>query len=359
MQFIEVRLSKLLQVLVGSEVKAKSPRVSVFHPCGLLAVILIVSLLAFSAVRADATENPAAELQAQVCPMLDDLTEASISMIGQDRSAASTQIGSIMSLTEGLLSTVQSPEMTVMLGKSAKKVQRAVSRFQGRLAKAKLYLDKPTVPDSKALRAMVVAVSEGQRLRKIMLKVPASDTVVTVREAGARGIALHYSGDVVRFRVDVRSDNGQPSCDQADVSVAVLEGDSTQTVIVGSPLFKGPSDFRLTMGPDAGTVRVSIMMCGQANSILLYNCGMSKKGGKAGHAPQRPSNLAIMVVTPTSITLNWQDNSNDEAGFQIERAPSAGGPWDSAGTVGVNVTSFTDNGLAPSTAYYYRVLASN
>jgi hypothetical protein len=325
----------------------------------LLPLILIVNLLAFFVVQADATENPAADLQAQVCPMLDDLTDASISMVGQDRSAASSKIGSIMSFTDGLLSTFQSPEMTGMLGRSAKTLQKAVSRFQGRLARAKLCLDKPAVADSVALKAMLTAISEGQRLRKTMLKVPASDTVVTVREAGTHGLAFHYSGNVVCFHVDIRNDTATPSCGQADVSVAVLEGDPSKTVVVGSPSFKGPGDFCLTMGPDAGAVRVSVTMCGQTNSILLYNGGMPKKAGKAGRAPRRPSNLAIMVVTQTSITLNWQDNSNDEAGFQIERAPSVGGPWESAGTVGANVTSFTDNGLAPSTTYYYRVSASN
>lgn len=357
--FIEVLLLKLLRVLVGREEKAKSARFSVFQSRGLLPVIVIVSLLVSSAIRVGATENPAADLQSQVCPMLDDLTEASISVAVQDRSSASTQIASIISLAEGLLSTVQSPEMINALGKSAKSMQKALSRFQGRLEKAKAFLDEPSVADTAALQAMLTAVSEGQRLRKSMLKVPASDTVVTVRETAARGNALYYSGDVVCFHVDIRNDNGMPSCDQADVSVAVLDGDPAKTVTVGLPTFKGPGDFCLTLGPDQGTVRVSVTMCGQASSILLYNYGVPKKAGKAGRAPKRPSNLAIMVVTPWLITLNWQDNSKDEAGFHVERAPSAGGPWELAGNVEANVTSFTDSGIVASTTYYYRVLAFN
>jgi hypothetical protein len=359
MQFIEVRLSELLRALVGREGKAKSARFSVFQSRGLFPIILIVSLVAFSAVRARATENPAAELQAQVCPMLDDLTEASISVAMQDRSSASTQVGSIISLADGLISTVQSPDMISALGKSAKSLQKAFLRFQGRLEKAKVFLDDPAVADATALQAMLAAVSEGQRLRKTMLKVPASDTVVTVRETATRGIALHYSGEVVCFHVDIRNDNGTPSCGQAEVSVDVLDGDPAKTVIVGLPSFKGPNDFCLTLGPDGGTVRVSVTVCGQANSILLYNYGVPKKAGKTGRAPKRPSNLAIMGVTPTVITLNWQDNSNDEAGFRIQRALSAAGPWELAGTVGANVTSFTDSGLVASTTYYYRVLAFN
>jgi fibronectin type 3 domain-containing protein len=75
--------------------------------------------------------------------------------------------------------------------------------------------------------------------------------------------------------------------------------------------------------------------------------------------PASPSNLATMAVTPTTITLDWQDNSNNELGFQIQRATSAGGPWSVLGTVGAGVTTYTDTGLSPSTTYYYDVAAFN
>jgi hypothetical protein len=66
-----------------------------------------------------------------------------------------------------------------------------------------------------------------------------------------------------------------------------------------------------------------------------------------------------MGVTSTSITLNWQDNSNNEVGFQIQRATSSNGPWSVVGTTGANATSYTDTGLDPSTMYYYEVVAFN
>ena len=75
--------------------------------------------------------------------------------------------------------------------------------------------------------------------------------------------------------------------------------------------------------------------------------------------PAAPSNLAATVTTSTSITLQWQDNSNNELGFQIQRATSPAGPWSIVGTTGANVTSFTDPGLNSSTTYYYQVAAFN
>jgi len=57
--------------------------------------------------------------------------------------------------------------------------------------------------------------------------------------------------------------------------------------------------------------------------------------------------------------LTWTDNSNNESGFNINRATSAGGPFSPAGSVSANITSFTDTGLAPQTTYYYQVVATN
>jgi hypothetical protein len=72
-----------------------------------------------------------------------------------------------------------------------------------------------------------------------------------------------------------------------------------------------------------------------------------------------PSNLTVVGVTAASTTLQWQDNSNNESGFQIERATTAIGPWSVVGLTGSNVVNYTDGTLVPSTAYFYRVSAIN
>ena len=75
--------------------------------------------------------------------------------------------------------------------------------------------------------------------------------------------------------------------------------------------------------------------------------------------PTPPSQLTVTMVTATFITINWQDNSNNEVGFQIQRATSSGGPWSVVGTTGANVTSYTDRGVSPDTTYFYQVAAFN
>ncbi len=70
--------------------------------------------------------------------------------------------------------------------------------------------------------------------------------------------------------------------------------------------------------------------------------------------PAAPENLAVSVVSDTSLELTWSDMSNNETGFRIERLNDA-----FSTTVGANVESYTDTGLAPSTLYNYRVVAYN
>lgn len=70
-----------------------------------------------------------------------------------------------------------------------------------------------------------------------------------------------------------------------------------------------------------------------------------------------PTNLQCHVLSSDTIRLTWNDNSNNEEGFKIERAPVSGGPWDQIATVGANVEEYTDGGLDPNTQYCYRIRA--
>ena len=71
-----------------------------------------------------------------------------------------------------------------------------------------------------------------------------------------------------------------------------------------------------------------------------------------------PSNLTAQA-NETSITLNWQDNSNVETGYKIERKAGAGGNYSPIDTVGQNVENYTDSNLISGTTYYYRVRGYN
>jgi YD repeat-containing protein len=74
--------------------------------------------------------------------------------------------------------------------------------------------------------------------------------------------------------------------------------------------------------------------------------------------PAAPSNLSATAVSPSQINLAWTDNSNNEDGFRIERAPD-GINWTGIITVGANATAYQNTGLTCGATYYYRVRAFN
>ena len=71
-----------------------------------------------------------------------------------------------------------------------------------------------------------------------------------------------------------------------------------------------------------------------------------------------PSNLSAGVTAPDQIQLTWNDNSNNETGFKIERKTSSTG-FVLIDSVNSNTTSFTDQNISGIENYTYRVYAFN
>jgi FtsP/CotA-like multicopper oxidase with cupredoxin domain len=79
-----------------------------------------------------------------------------------------------------------------------------------------------------------------------------------------------------------------------------------------------------------------------------------------GDPPADPDGLAATMISSSQIDLAWNDNSDNESTFKIERSldtePLSYTPHD---TVNANETSYSDTGLDPLTTYWYRVSALN
>jgi 6-phosphogluconolactonase len=75
-------------------------------------------------------------------------------------------------------------------------------------------------------------------------------------------------------------------------------------------------------------------------------------------APAAPGNLAASATSPTQVTLTWQDNANQTAGFPIALSQD-GGPFVAVQTENPQVTSAAVSGLSPATRYTFRISATN
>ena len=64
-------------------------------------------------------------------------------------------------------------------------------------------------------------------------------------------------------------------------------------------------------------------------------------------------------VEAGTLTLNWNDNSSNEAGFKIERKAGTAGTFAEIATVAANTTIFVDPSLAEGQEFCYRVRAYN
>jgi hypothetical protein len=103
------------------------------------------------------------------------------------------------------------------------------------------------------------------------------------------------------------------------------------------------------------TYRVSAFnQCGNSDFSPICIVGENK--------PTRPMRLRVTRIEHTQpwafVTLVWQDRSDNESGFTIQRRLVGERQWQNIGKVGENVETFVDHGAFPDTLYEYRVRAN-
>ena len=80
--------------------------------------------------------------------------------------------------------------------------------------------------------------------------------------------------------------------------------------------------------------------------------------------PGAPTDLVATTISPRRVELAWNDTSDDESGFRIERRATtdtgnADGSFQAIGTAARNAETWTDASVAPETSYGYRIRAQN
>lgn len=87
--------------------------------------------------------------------------------------------------------------------------------------------------------------------------------------------------------------------------------------------------------------------------------GVSLTIAKSFVPPDSPSGLSAAAISSNQIDLAWTDNSNNEAGFKIERKTGIDGTYSQVAIVGAGIINYSDTGLTAGTNYDYRIRAYN
>jgi hypothetical protein len=111
----------------------------------------------------------------------------------------------------------------------------------------------------------------------------------------------------------------------------------------------------------SGTTRFVTMVCAGA---LLASCEaghptaptIANVDAASAAADKAPSVLTATAVSETRIDLGWQDNSPNEAGFEVYRSTTGQtGTFALLGSTAANVTAYVDQGLTAGMQYCYQV----
>ena len=116
-------------------------------------------------------------------------------------------------------------------------------------------------------------------------------------------------------------------------------GSSTSHTYVGAGTYTATLTVTDNLGA-TGTKNVTISATADANAI------------------DAPSGLTASAPRRGTVTLRWTDNSSNEQGFYVERAPSSTGVFARIGQTAANAVTFSQSGVASGT-YLYRVQAFN
>jgi PA14 domain len=183
-------------------------------------------------------------------------------------------------------------------------------------------------------------------------------------------VALSGSGNGFRFTVPAQNQAFR----RLNVYVGVEDGVTGQLTATLSDGSIAPVVQTLTSNPGDGfktqvyTIEYKSSLANQTLTVDWVNQSAAGNIVLAAatwidfQGPIAPSNLTATATGKGRVALSWTDESGNETGFRIERAPDVGGSpgtFAAIGTVGTNAISFVDSTAADNTKYWYRVISNN
>ncbi|MBK8553435.1 MAG: fibronectin type III domain-containing protein [Ignavibacteria bacterium] len=94
------------------------------------------------------------------------------------------------------------------------------------------------------------------------------------------------------------------------------------------------------------------------NYVVIPNSAFTEGVITNGTMPMDPSNLVAKATSYKNINLAWNDNSDNETGFEIWRSANSTTGFSTIGTAAANATIYSDSvQLTANTQYYYKIRA--
>jgi hypothetical protein len=138
------------------------------------------------------------------------------------------------------------------------------------------------------------------------------------------------------------------------VVFVITGGNGTlQLINAGETDAQGIARTELTLLSPAGATITVQATFGTENVMFTSTVGNPNIAPKASGIPEIEQNPG-----ETTSVVTWEDRSNNESGFHIERSLDNQN-WTRIGTVPKNATTYSDSGLTPDRPHSYRIVAFN
>lgn len=116
-------------------------------------------------------------------------------------------------------------------------------------------------------------------------------------------------------------------------------------------------------------MNISKQLCIILLSTFLFACGSSGSGDSSAGTNDGtviknddlvpPTDDDEIIAESATVTINWDDNSDNEAGYIIERRLQSSDTFDSAVPLAENSNSYDDKTVSVGNSYCYKVSAFN
>ncbi|MDP4239924.1 MAG: fibronectin type III domain-containing protein, partial [Bacteroidota bacterium] len=158
-------------------------------------------------------------------------------------------------------------------------------------------------------------------------------------------VILYETSGIIKFRYANTDYNHASSTSKA----TFISSSNTATTVkyIGTDLASAINGYPIVTYPWSNT-----------NAYLLYSRLYTFTPPGVPMAPTWKA-TPMTIVSANGMTLNWNDNSTNETGFQVYRSDDGGATYSNVATLPANSSNYAATGLQPPLSYHWKIVAVN